>query len=177
MDVEGGRVLNLSPPNLIGVAVMVRPWNVDDAPALAEAWSNPDIAAGSTPPGDRSVEAARRWIEGAKLRARTQLAMDLVASDPHDDRVMGEVGISRIDPVRRAALIGWWVAKDERRRGVASEAVALTTAWLLNEGGFGALMAEIDDANEASRSVAANAGFIEIRPASDDRPAVFVATI
>ncbi len=177
MNAEGDPVLNLSPPKLIGADVIMRPWAVDDAPALAEAWSDPDIAAGSNPPADRSVESARGWIEGAGLRTGAQLAMDLAASDPNDGRVLGEVGISRVDPVRRAALIGWWVAKDERQRGIASEAVSLVATWLLDEGGFEALLAEIDDANEASKRVAAKAGFIEIRPPSYDQPAVFVATI
>lgn len=168
-------MLNLSPPVLVGEKVILRPWHPDDAPALATAWSDPVIAASSKPPIDRSVEAAGRWIADAAPRAAAAVALDLVIADPVDARVMGEVGISRIDQARRAALIGWWVSEAERGRHIATDAVDLVARWLLDRGGFRALLAEIGPANEASLRVARRAGFVELQPSNDGQPAIFVS--
>ena len=40
-------------------AVSLRPWRRGDAAALAAAWADPDIVAGSQPPEDRSVAGDR----------------------------------------------------------------------------------------------------------------------
>jgi RimJ/RimL family protein N-acetyltransferase len=58
-------------------AVALRPWRPADAPALAAAWADPDIARWTAVPEDRSVEAAARWIAGWDERRRRGLALDL----------------------------------------------------------------------------------------------------
>ncbi len=165
--------LRLSLPVLeCGALLRLRPWRASDAVALAAAWSDPEITAGSEPPPDRSVEGATRWIEGAAERCRAGLAVDLVIADLTDDRVLGEVGLSSIDPRRGAALIGWWVADGERGRGVASAAVDGFATWAIDEAGFVALVAEIEPANEASLRVAERCRFEMLRAATDDQTAI-----
>ena len=70
--------------------------------------------------------------------------MDLAVTDLPSGDVIGEVGLSRLDPVRRAALVGWWIAEGWRGRGRAVEAVRLVLDWVLSEGPLQAVMAEID---------------------------------
>ena len=136
----------------------LRPWRADDAPALAQAWNDPVIIEATNPPPDRSVQAATRWIEGCDQRRRSGLSFDLAIAGP-TDLVMGEVGLSRFDPPRRAALIGWWVHAEARGRGVATSAVSMLSDWVLGPGGLHALIAEMGADNEASIRVAERAGF------------------
>ena len=91
--------------------VRLRPWRLSDAPALAAAWQDVEIAARLPVPGDRDRTAASRWIEGWEARRRAGSALDLVICESPDDDVCGEIGISRIDMRTRAALIGWWLAR------------------------------------------------------------------
>ena len=162
------------PPALGDDRLRLRPWRVDDAEALVAAWHDPDIVAGSTPPDDRSPDAARRWIEGTGERWSAGIAADLVIADAGDDRVVGEIGLSRFDVRRRAAMIGWWVAAEARGAGVAGTALGWVAGWALHPDRLAALVAEIGAGNVASQRVAARAGFAERRPASADRPGVWI---
>jgi len=161
------------PPLSDGV-VALRRWELSDAPILAAAWNDVDVIAGSDPPNDRSESAAVSWIEGARLREESGIAIDLVAAGHIDGRAMGEVGISAIDNVRKAALIGWWVSADHRGHHVATRAVQLLADWLLDSGPLDHLLAEIDPANKASAKVAGNAGFRILRDPDGSHPTVFV---
>jgi ribosomal-protein-alanine N-acetyltransferase len=148
----------LEVPDLAGGRIHLRPWAVRDAASLVEAWHDPAIQAGSVPPPERSLAAAERWIEGADERRRAGVAIDLViASD--DDRAIGEVGLSRLDPERRAAIAGWWIHEADRGAGAATEAVSLFTEWALGPGRLRAVMAEIAPDNAASIRVAERSGF------------------
>ena len=154
----------LEVPDLSTDRFILRPWGIDDAEALSAAWHDVRIAAGSTPPPDRSVEAASRWIDGWNARRVAGLAFDLVIADPVSDRVMGEIGLSRIDPNRRAAMIGWWLHEDCRGRGLARDAVSAVVDWLLSSGEVTDVLAEIAAENVASEAVARAAGFEPLAP-------------
>jgi RimJ/RimL family protein N-acetyltransferase len=170
--VNGAPTIVLPIPDLGDELVRLRPWRVGDADALVAAWHDPEIVAGSSPPAVRSEEAAVRWIQGWDQRRVAGLAVDLVVADPGDDRVLAEVGLSRFDPRRRAAMIGWWVAAPERGRGVAGRAVEMLVDWSL-EAGLEALVAEITEGNVASVQVAERCGFVMLRPATAAVPAVY----
>lgn len=150
--------LVLEVPDLAADGIRLRPWCLDDAPSLSRAWHDPAIVAGSTPPPDRSVDAAAAWIAGCDERRRAGVALDLViAAD--DGQVLGEVGFSRFDHDRRAALMGWWVHEEARGRGVASRAVRMIADWVLESTWVDHVLAEIGAENSASEAVARAAGF------------------
>jgi RimJ/RimL family protein N-acetyltransferase len=151
----------LDVPDLADDRLRLRAWRAEDASALVRAWTDPAIIDGSHPPTDCTIEAATRWIEGCDERRRAGLAFDLVIAGT-DDQVMGEIGLSNLDPQRRAALIGWWVHAEARGSGVAGAAVALFTDWALGPAGLRALIAEIGADNPASIRVAEQAGYVVI---------------
>lgn len=152
--------------------VTLRPWLAEDAPTLAAAWSDPEIAAGSQPPVDRSVTAARRWIEGCALREQRMLAIDRVIDVA--GACVGEVGLSSIDQRRDAALIGWWVAADRRGNGYARAGVGAMAMLAAGQFGVTALVAEIGIDNIASVRLAERAGFEILREGTDARPHAYV---
>lgn len=95
------------------------------------------------------------------------LALDLVIIDDETSAVVGEVGISNVDPARKAALIGYWLLPDGRGRGLATHAVAELSTWLFEDLGLRLLVARCAVANAASQHVAARAGY-EFRRVDDD---------
>ncbi len=164
--------LQLTLPIIELDAIRLRPWRVADAPALVNAWSDPTITADATPPPDRSLLGAERWIEGTVERCLGGLAVDLVVADADDDRVLGEVGLSSIDPRRGACLVGWWTAAGDRGRGVATAAVSGFTDWALSDAGLEVVVAEIGAANEASWRVAERCGFEVLRAPNGEQAGV-----
>jgi len=144
--------------------VELRPWRRDDAPALVDAWHTPDIVAGSRPPEERTLAAAERWIDGAADREHRRIAIDRVIDA--GGVCVGEVGASSIDDRRGAALVGWWIAAEHRRRGHATTAVGLLAELLFCDFDLRTLVAEIADDNVASRRAAATVGFRPLGPGS-----------
>ena len=156
--------IELEVPDLATATIRLRPWRVDDAVSLSRAWHDPAVIAGSTPPPDRSVEAAVRWIHGCDERRRAGVAFDLVIAALDDDRVLGEVGFSRFDRDRNGALMGWWVHQEARGAGVATMAVSVLAEWALASTWVDHVLAEIDFDNPASARVAERAGFERVAP-------------
>lgn len=148
----------------------MRLWQADDAAALIAAWHDPAIIAGSSPPDDRSLAAATRWIEGVEVREQRLLAVDRVIDVAGE--CVGEVGLSDIDQRRGAALIGWWVAAGHRGNGYAQQAVEAMAA-LATGFGVQTLVAQIAVDNTASIRIAERAGFELLRAGSPAHPHVY----
>lgn len=149
----------------------LRTWRSDDAPALVAAWHDPAIIDGSSPPDDRSIEAAARWIEGVGVREQRLLAVDRVIDVAGE--CVGEVGLSDIDQRRGAALVGWWVAAERRGNGYAADGLR-AMAELAPSFGVQTLVAEIAVDNHASIVVAERAGFVPLRQGTPEQPHAYV---
>ena len=145
-------------PGLAGPTTLLRPWRAADAPVLAAAWRDPAIRDRLRVPEPADEAAAARWISQREQAGAEGRSVDLAVTDPPSGEVIGEVGLSRLDPVRRAALVGWWIAEGWRGHRRATEAVRLVLDWVLSEGPLDAVMAEIDSDNPASVAVARRAG-------------------
>jgi RimJ/RimL family protein N-acetyltransferase len=148
----------LPDPPLDDGTVRLRPWGVDDAPALAAAWADEEIRRWTAVPADPSVDHARRWIAGAELRRGQGVALDLVVSPSGTSAdVLGEVGLVTMAGGPARAEVGWWTAAAHRRQGVATRAVTLFAAWCRDELEI-ELFAEVDPDNPASIWVAESSG-------------------
>ena len=148
----------LAVPDLAGPATRLRPWRVTDAPALVAAWHDSEIRDRLSVPEPAGEASAASWISQRERAWAEGRSVDLVVTDPPSGTVIGEVGLSALDPVRRAALVGWWIAEDWRGQGRAGEAVRLVVDWALSDGPLEAVMAEIAADNPASAAVARRAG-------------------
>lgn len=149
--------------------VHLRPWRLADAPALVAAWDTGDIRDRLPVPDRRDLAAARKWIEGWSERRDAGLAVDLVICESPGDEVCGEVGLSSIDPDRRAALIGWWLTVPSRGRGLAARAVGLVARWAFGTRWLDALVAEVDDDNHGSLRLADRCGFVPLGRSPEGR--------
>ena len=170
-------------PHLAGPTTRLRPWRAVDAPVLAAAWSDPEIRDRLRVPQPADQATARRWISQREQAWTDGRSVDLAVTDPPSGTVIGEVGLSGFDPVRRAALIGWWIASGWRGQGRASEAVRLVVDWVLSDGPLEAVMAEVGADNPASMAVARRAGLRRVdtsgraaRESSDAAVLVFART-
>ena len=150
--------LVLDVPRLAGPTTLLRPWQAADAPVLAAAWRDPVIRDRLRVLEPADEAAASRWISQREQAWVEGRSVDLAVTDLPSGEVIGEVGLSRLDPVRRAALVGWWIAEGWRGHRRAGEAVRLVLDWALSEGPLQAVMAEIDSDNPASAAVARRAG-------------------
>ena len=171
--------LILGVPRLAGPTTLLRPWRTADAPVLAAAWRDPVIRDRLRVPEPSDEAAASRWISQREQAWAEGRSVDLAVTDTPSGEVIGEVGLSRLDPVRRAALVGWWIAEGWRGHRRAGEAVRLVLDWALSEGPLDAVMAEIGSDNPASAAVARRAGMRRVaappgRVGESARPAGFV---
>jgi RimJ/RimL family protein N-acetyltransferase len=149
--------LPLPDPSLVDGPVRLRPWAPDDAPALAAAWADPEVACWTGVPPVRDEAAARRWIEGDAARRAARLSLDLVVEV--EGQVAGEVGLSGFAGAGDPAEIGWWTGPHHRRRGLATTAVRLLAAWAVGPLGLAGIEARCHPDNPASGAVAHAAGF------------------
>ncbi|HJR25776.1 MAG TPA: GNAT family N-acetyltransferase [Acidimicrobiales bacterium] len=146
------------PPLSEGV-LRLRPWCLEESPALVAAWTDPEVARWTSVPPRCDDAFARRWIEGDEQRREQGLSLDLVVDVGGE--VVGEVGLSAIDALAGRADIGWWIAADHRRQRYAVRAVRLLADWAVETGLVEALVAHCHPDNPASSAVAERAGFVE----------------
>jgi RimJ/RimL family protein N-acetyltransferase len=148
----------------------LRPWGttVADGEALVAAWADPQIARFTAIPERRDVAAANRWIAKEEQRRTSGRAIDLVISELGvPERIWGEVGLVVVEPVRRWAEIGYWVAPAARNYGVATAAVTLVAGWATRSLPIARIVARTHPDNPASAVVAQRAGFTSAGSLSD----------
>lgn len=95
--------------------LQLRPWHEDDAPFLASAWQDPDIARWNPVPPDSTAEFAANWIRGTASQTIASIGIDVVLVDDANS-VFGEIGL-QVDPERSIAELGFWLHADVRGRG------------------------------------------------------------
>jgi RimJ/RimL family protein N-acetyltransferase len=84
-----------------------------------------------------------------------RLGLTLIVTRSGDDTL---VGVVHLEPGSGVLHVGYGVAPNHRRRGIASEALALCSAWAIGSG-FSRVELEIGEDNTASQAVARRCGF------------------
>jgi RimJ/RimL family protein N-acetyltransferase len=134
----------------------LRTWRRDDAPVLAAACGDPDITRHTTIPATYSRPAAEAWIANQLQRTSSGEAL-ILAVVPNDTRepvgMAGLFGLGEIDGPR----LGYWIVREQRGRGLASEAAALLVSWA-GARGYPTVTVEVEPQNVASRAVASRLG-------------------
>jgi RimJ/RimL family protein N-acetyltransferase len=150
--------LPLPDPPLGDGEISLREWTLADVPALTRACQDPEIPRWTVVPAPYLERHARDFItvSAADRSAGRELALAIVDSD---DTLLGAIGIGRFDWEDGKAEIGYWIAREARRRAVGVRATRLLARWALTELGLERIELLAHPENEASQRLAERAGF------------------
>lgn len=156
--VSPGRISALDQPVLpAGEDVALRPWRVDDAQGLIDAFSDPLIQRWHMRSFGSATEALE-WIEGWHERWASESAASwaVATSAGH---LRGYLGLHGLNLEMGSAQISYWVLPSARGLGIASLATTAVSAWLFEDVGLHRLWLMHSVQNEPSCRVASKAGF------------------
>jgi RimJ/RimL family protein N-acetyltransferase len=146
-------------PVLTDGTLTLRPWRVDDADAVYRACQDPDIQRWTQVPVPYTRADAEGFVTEfapAAWRGGTGVVFAVVDGS---DSLLASIGVVDLDRPNRSCEIGYWVAPDARRHGVASGATALLSAWVGEAFDVDRVELYTAPENVASQGVAARAGF------------------
>lgn len=144
-------------PPLAGGQVVLRPFRIGDAAAIAESCRDPEIPRFTMLPDGMTEAQARQWVERGLERWPRGLARFAVTVPPSDD-CAGQVGVQFDFPARRAEAF-YWLDRQVRGRGIAAEALSLVTEWAFRDHGIVRVQVVTHLDNERSQRVAERCGF------------------
>jgi RimJ/RimL family protein N-acetyltransferase len=143
-----------SVPVLRAGEYVLRPWTLGDTDFVLEAARDPEIARFSSVGTSVTPDAARHWIEKRHADDRLDWVVER-SGDP-----LGRVSLAHIDVNDDVAEVGYWVVADQRRRGVASTAVAAAESHAFEELGLVRLFIRHEPENVASCALAESRGYL-----------------
>jgi ribosomal-protein-alanine N-acetyltransferase len=139
--------------------LVLRPWRLDDVPRVVEICQDPEISRWTRVPFPYSEEHARTWIEQTERDWDDRRHGGFAVTERESGIVVGAVGLRLHEDYALQGSIGYWVARDARRRGIATAALRLVSCWALRELGLPRVQLVTEPANEPSQRVAEAAGF------------------
>ena len=130
--------------------LVLRPFTLDDVPAITRACQDPEI---------------QRWIPVIPRPYTEEDARTFVLADDlghqfaitESATLAGSIGM-RVNQFR-VGHIGYWCAPEARARGITTRALRLVSRWGLEELGLGRVELITDPDNTASQRVAEKVGF------------------
>jgi RimJ/RimL family protein N-acetyltransferase len=145
-------------PDLRDDVIALRPPTEDDIDPITRAVQDPEIPRFTRIPSPYSRGDARAFVSDAAVHWQDGTAQNFLIDDLASGALLGGIGIHRSQhPGVRE--IGYWVAADARRRGVATRAVGLLSRWAIPELGLRRLELLTHVDNVVSQGVAERAGF------------------
>ncbi|MFD7622183.1 GNAT family N-acetyltransferase [Streptomyces sp. NPDC059802] len=158
------RTLPVAPVRLAGRRIVLREWDEADIPALIEMYDDPEISRWTSVPSPFDADAARAYLgrarEARAVGRRIQLAITADGGQPQ-----GEVLLFQDELDQRDIELAYGVGPRYRSRGLASEAVAVTTEYAVHRLDARRVLLRIEAGNAPSAAVARSAGF---RPTADE---------
>lgn len=146
-------------PHLSDGVVVLRPWKLDDAPALMVACRDPDISHWFGLPSPYTFGHAMAWIGDAKPAWSDGRDAHLAVDDAATGEVVGAISLRGVDPVESHGRFSYWVSAARRRRGVARRALSILAAWARDDLGLERLEVAAAVGNVGAQRVAEAAGF------------------
>ena len=151
--------LPIAQPTLVSNLVILRPFEVEDAPIVQEASKDPLIPLiTSVPTSDDPVEA-RRYIERQRSRIAEGVGYSFAIADAGTNQACGQIGLWPRDLIHGRASIGYWVASSQRRTGLATAALRTISEWGLRLSDLHRLELYVEPWNEGSWRIAERVGY------------------
>ena len=150
-------------PPLSDGLVTLRPWGEEgDVEAITAACNDRAIAEFlDLIPYPYTERDARDYIAGSREGWAEGTMTNFAIADSRSGEPIGSIGVRWLDPEQGVIEVGYWVAPEERGRGICTHALRLVSRWVLAEHGQERLQLRADEQNPASRKVAENAGFTQ----------------
>ncbi|MGH2749699.1 MAG: GNAT family N-acetyltransferase [Actinomycetota bacterium] len=150
---------HLSPPaSLTDGVVAIRSWQNSDLPELVQLVEDPEIARWTGIPAPYTRKEAKVFFKTNARQEAMGVGTDSAIVDAVGGELMGGVGL-KLHPAHANAEVGYWVAANARRRGIATRAVCLMARWAFGELEVKRLELLTNIGNEASEGVALKCGF------------------
>jgi RimJ/RimL family protein N-acetyltransferase len=146
-------------PHLADGVVVLRPWKVDDAPALMTACGEPEISYWCGLPSPYTFGHAVAWIGETEPAWSDGRDVHLAIDDAATGEVVGAIELLGVDPVESCGRLRCWVRAARRRHGVARRALSLLAGWARDDLGLERLEVVAAVANTGAQRVAQTAGF------------------
>jgi ribosomal-protein-alanine N-acetyltransferase len=150
--------LHLPDPPISLSGFRLRPWATTDVPALVAAWSDPEMSRWMHETRPFEAEQALTFIDDAAAHLSAGKSIALAIADESTDQAVGSVTLHVWG--QRHWNVGYWVAADHRRHGLATEAVTKLSRWAFTANpDLARLSLYTLPGNEPSQKVAERAGF------------------
>ena len=146
--------MSLQPQPLSDGVFTLRPFRLEDAPAVAAACRDPDIPRFTHVPDNYSESDAREFIAATLRPEREERSFAIVDTA---GTLLGAIGFRTPNP--GTGEIGYWLAADARGRGAATRAVRLICEWAFGELGLVRMQLLTHPENAPSQKLAERCGF------------------
>ena len=148
-------------PPLTDGAILLRPPGEDNVEAITAACQDDEIQRWTPVPRNYTQADAHEFVRDAAERWATDAGAPFAVLDAADGHFLGLVGVRVINLhiERSIGQIGYWVAREARGRGVASQGLVLVSRWAFNGMGLARLQLVTEPENIPSQRVAERAGF------------------
>ncbi|GHH14703.1 GNAT family N-acetyltransferase [Streptomyces rubradiris] len=141
--------------------LVLRPFDEDDVPALAEMMNDEQVVAWTSVPHPYTEADARQWITRLAPEERTAgRGIVLAVTEFLTQRLVGIVHLRNTDWRIRSSELAYVIAPWARGEGYASEAALATAQWLFHDQDFERLELRTAADNTASQQVAQKIGCI-----------------
>ena len=147
-------------PRLSDGVVTLRPWTLDDVPAIARACNESEIARWIHQlPSPYGEQDAREYVLATRAGWNDGTGAFFAIVDAAICEPVGSIAIHVIDSMFGNVEVGYWAAAQARGRGLATRAVRLIARWAIDVAGAERVQLRADVQNAASLRVAEKAGF------------------
>ena len=116
------------PPLTDGIVILRLPRDAD-APAIAAACGDPEIARWIPVPVPYGLEDARAFLAAAGAGWASGREPTFVIADATSRELVGAIAVHRHPDEPGKAAVGYWLAPQARGRGLATRAVRLIVRW------------------------------------------------
>jgi RimJ/RimL family protein N-acetyltransferase len=141
-----------------GSGLVLRPWIQRDAPAVLEAFADPEIRRWHVRAAACRNEV-ERWIDCWGADWRGELHAHWAIADAVTDDLLGRVSLKNMDLMCGQGSVAYWTMPTRRGQDVASSAVEALTHWAFDGVGFHRLELTRSVHNLPSCRVAIKTGF------------------
>ncbi|MGP9017073.1 GNAT family N-acetyltransferase [Streptomyces sp. BR1] len=157
--VPAGRLGRSEQPSLpVSAGLFLRPWELDDAPFVYEAYQDPSIQHWTRRRADCEIET-REWIARWRQGWRAETDAHWAMARASDGAVIGWAALCHLELAVGRAECRYWVLPPARGQGVAPAGVSALAYWALDTVGLHRIEIAHPMANEAACRVAMKSGF------------------